>query len=33
MKGTEEEGGNAVGDSTSMSLNYKTKSFYTAISF
>ena len=33
IKGTEEEGGNAVGDSTSMSLNYKTKSFYTAISF
>ena len=33
IKGTEEEGCNAVGDSTSMSLNYKTKSFYTAISF
>ena len=32
IKGTEEEG-NSIGDSTSISLNYKTKSFYAAIAF
>lgn len=32
IKGTEEEY-NSIGDSTSVSLNYKTKSFYTAIAF
>ena len=33
IKGTEEEGDNSIGDSTSISLNYKTKSFYAAIAF
>ena len=32
IKGTEEED-NSIGDSTSVSLNYKTKSFYAAIAF
>ena len=32
IKGTEEEG-SSIGDSTSISLNYKTKSFYAAIAF
>ena len=32
IKGTEEED-NRIGDSTSVSLNYKTKSFYAAIAF
>ena len=32
IKGTEEEG-NSIGDSTSISLNYKTQSFYAAIAF
>ena len=32
IKGTEEEY-NSIGDSTSVSLNYKTKSFYAAIAF
>ena len=32
IKGTEEEG-NSIGDSTSISLNYKTKSFYASIAF
>ena len=32
IKGTKEED-NSIGDSTSVSLNYKTKSFYAAIAF
>ena len=33
IKGTEEDGGNSIGDSTSTSLNYKSISFYAAIAF
>ena len=33
IKGTKDEEDNSIGDSTSMSLNYKAKSFYAAIAF
>ena len=33
IKGTEDEEDNSIGDSTSISLNYKTSSFYAAIAF